>query len=233
MQAIPNTKTYHLYRAMQDSDSESTISMYSTSSSLSTVSATSSDAPGQTTKAPDTTQSRLLLLPYDIRSLILCEALPQQTTYRCPKCLREGNVWKLGNITPLLLCRQLYDESSALMYKNAKFDLYVDAQRAVFQFYTWKNKKDHRTPLPWKLKNGRRFRVGEQHFTQESADAVMQLLGHVKQTKIWPDLFICNMKDLVVQVHLNHDKHREWLGLGFRFQIICSILVADIHISIR
>ena len=93
--------------------------------------------------------------------------------------------------------------------QERKFDWYIDAQRAVFQFYTWKNKKDHRTPLPWKLKNGRRFRVGEQHFTQESADAVMQLLGHVKQTKIWPDLFICNMKDLVVQVHLNHDKHRE------------------------
>jgi len=167
------------------------------------------DAPVQTTKALDLIESRLLLLPYDIRSLILHEALPQQTTYRCPKCRREGNVWKLGNITPLLLCRQLYDESFALMYKNAKFDLYVDAQRAVFQFYTWKNKKEHRTPLPWKLKNGRRTRIGEQHFTRESADAVKQFMGYRPQTKIWPDVFVCNMKDLVVQVHLNHDKHRE------------------------
>jgi len=203
------TKLYHFYRAMQDSDSESTTSTYSTSSSSSTASTTSSEAPVQTKKALDLIESRLLLLPYDIRSLILREALPQPTTYRCPKCHRERNVWKLGNITPMLLCRQLYDESFALMYKNAKFDLYVDAQRAVFQFYTWKNKDGHRSPLPWKLKNRRRFRIGEQHFTQESADAIMQLLGHRLQTKIWPDVFVCNMKDLVVQVHLNHDKHRE------------------------
>ena len=104
---------------MQDSDSESTISTSSTCSCLSTTSATSLHAPGQTTKSLTRTESRLLLLPYDIRSLILREALPQQITYRCPKCHREGNVWKLGNITPMLLCRRLYDESFALMYKNA------------------------------------------------------------------------------------------------------------------
>jgi len=181
-----------------DSDYESMTSTYSACSPSGVAKTASLDPLGQTKGTDAVTESPLLLLPFEIRNQILREVLPRQVTYKCPQwqCHKEGAVWNLGSITPLMLCRQLHDESFAIMYEHARFELLVDAQKSVFKFYAWKDQiYEYRKEIATK------------YFTTHSASESSSLVWKQVDTKIWSDVIVCNMEDLVIYLRLDHDRY--------------------------
>lgn len=75
--------------------------------------------------------SPVLQLPFEIRSLIYSSLLP--TTLSHPS---KGIVWRRGNVAILATNRQIYQETSKLLYGNNTFSIDVEWDSITFK-YQW------------------------------------------------------------------------------------------------